>query len=573
MAVMIPSVLPAKGVAPGEEDIFLRLRDDPLTKDWIVLHSLDIAHHRRQVAGEVDFVVIVPHKGVLCLEIKSHFSIRRDNGLWYYGNDPRPELRGPFKQAAEGMFSVQRRVTRGQSELGPVVFWSAVVFPRAPFNVASDEWHPWQVIDSQTYRSTSIGTSITYVLDKAREFLRDVPNARWFDPDSTAPDPDQCALIAKILRPDFEFFESPQSRSGRLQDELKRYTVEQFAALDAMASNPRVIFCGPAGTGKTTLAIEAVRRSVNSGMKVLFLCFNGLLGDKLAEESGQLRPAVTTRTLHGHMLKIVQHVEVENTPQFWQDQLPAMAIDALMESNGGDFLFDELVIDEAQDIFRDKYLEFLDLSLKGGLASGHWRIFGDFEKQAIYGAANIALDTFRQTRSGQAPVYSLRVNCRNTPRIAEFVHLLGGLAPKYSRILRPDSGVEPELNFYDSLAAQQKLLADVLDALADEGSPANETVVLSPRADKYCLAASIQAVPWQDRLRPIALAKPGSISYCSIQSYKGMESPIVVVTDIEQITGEQWQSLFYIAVTRSLHRLILLFHTNTRAEMISILTA
>ena len=51
VARMIPPVIPVSCPSPGEREIFTCLRDEPGTKDWIVLHSLDIAHHLRQVVG------------------------------------------------------------------------------------------------------------------------------------------------------------------------------------------------------------------------------------------------------------------------------------------------------------------------------------------------------------------------------------------------------------------------------------------------------------------------------------------------------------------------------------------
>src|SRR5688500_9443632 len=97
---MIPPVVHGGCTSPGEREIFRRLRDDPATSDWIVLHSLDVAEHRKQIAGEIDFVVIVPAKGVLCLEVKACRSLRRDGGLWYYGTEAKADARGPFKQAS-----------------------------------------------------------------------------------------------------------------------------------------------------------------------------------------------------------------------------------------------------------------------------------------------------------------------------------------------------------------------------------------------------------------------------------------------------------------------------------------
>lgn len=572
MATMIPPILPTEGISPGEYNIFLRLKDDPVTDDWIVLHSLDVANHRRQIFGEIDFVIIVPEKGVLCLEVKSHTSIRREGGLWYYGTKSQPDSRGPLRQASEAMHSIRKRISERRRDLGRIVFWSAAAFPFAPFTAQSDEWHPWQVIDNQTFRANSMGAIVQAILERAQEFLQTKPTANWFDPRRAEPNAEQCRAIADVLRPDFEFFESPQSRAQRLEEELKHYTSEQFIALDAMEDNPRVIFRGPAGTGKTMLAIEAARRSAAARRKVLFLCFNSFLGARLTEQTEVLQPQVTTRTLHSHMLKLAKLPVIKQERQFWEDELPAAAIECLLESTGDSAVYDELIIDEAQDILREPYLDFLDLSLRGGLASGRWRLFGDFEKQAIYGAANLSLDGFRRTRGSNAPVYSLRANCRNTPRLVSLVHLLGGLNPHYSRTLRPDNRVEPEFRFYTSPMEQQGLLAQALEKLIQEGFSSNDIVVLSPRADRPC-ATAITVAPWRDQLRPYSESRQGAVRYCSIHAYKGLEAPAVVVTDIEQIGTEQAQALFYVAITRSLHRLILLMHKDTQFEILSSLAS
>ncbi|MDY6994487.1 MAG: NERD domain-containing protein, partial [Pseudomonadota bacterium] len=68
MAIMYPPSISAGTKSPGEIDIFEKMKYDPLTTDWVVLHSLDIAEHKRQIEGEADFVIIIPNKGVLCLE-------------------------------------------------------------------------------------------------------------------------------------------------------------------------------------------------------------------------------------------------------------------------------------------------------------------------------------------------------------------------------------------------------------------------------------------------------------------------------------------------------------------------
>ena len=154
MARMIPPTIDPNVPSPGEREVFIRLRDDPSAKDWTVLHSLELARHVRHVQGEVDFVILVPGLGVLCLEVKAHREIRVENGQWLFGAK-REKGRSPFKQSSEAMHSVRSRVIERIPSLKNIVFWSAVLFTHASFTQSSAEWHPWQLIDSRRFRNSS----------------------------------------------------------------------------------------------------------------------------------------------------------------------------------------------------------------------------------------------------------------------------------------------------------------------------------------------------------------------------------------------------------------------------------
>jgi len=570
VARMIPPVIDPATASPGEREIFRRLKDDPLSSDWIVLHSLAISHHQRQISGEVDFLIIVPLRGVLGLEVKACSQLRRDGGLWYYG-DEAADPRGPFKQAAEGMHAARRRVVDKDASLKRVLFWSAVCFPYVPFKVDSDEWHPWQVIDAMTFRSRPLAESVFRVFDEARNFLTTRESARWFRPDSGEPGASQCEAIAQALRPDFEFFESAKARAGRRDDELKRYTAEQFLALDAMEVNPRVTFFGPAGTGKTLLAMESARRASASGERTLLLCYNRLLGSWLKNQMAGVPGPLTVGTLHGYLLERARLTPpAEAGADFWQRQLPDATLAALLNV-GGEGEFDELIVDEAQDILRAQYLDVLDLSVKGGLAAGCWRLFGDFERQALF-ETDLTLEKFLATRGEGAPAFSLRINCRNTPRIASMVYLLAGLQPAYARILRADNGIEPELRYYSTKEAEVGLLVNTLGEMFRRGYAGSDIVVLSTRAADP-VAESLPAGAWQDRVRPIELASFGQVRYGTVHAFKGLEAPVIILTDVAAIQDVRSQALFYVAITRATERIVCLVDERVKAEVIGTLTS
>jgi hypothetical protein len=566
---MIPAVVDPATASPGERELYNRLKDDPAAADWIVLHSLDVAHHVRAVSGELDFLVLIPGRGAVALEVKACRSLRRENGLWYYGNEPKGDPRGPFKQASEAMHSV-RAVVERRPELRRVPFWSAVLFPYIRFAERSDEWHPWQVIDSQAFRSKPVSDLLLTVIDSARRFLAEQSSSRWFDPASAEPTARQCDVIAQLLRPDFEISRTPSDLRREREDELTRFTHEQFAALDAMASNPRVAFEGPAGTGKTFLAIEAAQRAALTGRRVLFLCFNRMLGDWLRARNAALSPAVSTETLHAYMLGLASVRPPSRASEvFWVSELPELAAERILGDERFE-PFDELIVDEAQDILREEYLDVLDLVLRGGLAAGQWRIFGDFERQSIFGAMTMSLDDFCSRRGGSPARFHLGNNCRNAPRIVEFIKLLGRLDSGYSRVLRPDTGSDPRIKFQAAPEAGCELLAETLAELYKAGFAGHDIAVLSPAASRSC-AERISQPPWVDRLAPARDAAVGQIPYTSIHAFKGMEAAAVVVTDLHDVEGPEMESLLYVAITRATDRLVLLMDESTRASLARIL--
>jgi DNA polymerase III delta prime subunit len=570
MARMIPATIDPETPSPGERDVFHRLEADRLAEAWIVIHSLNLPHHQRQISGELDFVVLIPEKGILCLEIKAARTVARRGGLWFYGRDEKGDPRGPFRQASDGMHSLRERLARRRPESTRVVFWSAVVFPYTTFTFEPEEWHWWQVIDSGRYRAGSFAASCEEIVDRARALLATKPSAQWFDPGAAFPDAHECQRIAAVLRPDFEFFQSPKARRAEKAAEIKHYTEEQFSAIDAMCANRRVVFEGPAGTGKTLLAIEAARRAVASRKRTLFVCFNRLLGSWLRDETTSVGNDLTAGTLHAQMLSLAGIVPPRDAPaSFWEDELPQRALEALLEEEGAE-TFDILIADEAQDLLRDAYLDVLDLSLAGGLATGEWRIFGDFERQAIYDAATVSVHDFLAQRSGGAPTYRLRTNCRNTPRIATLARLLAKLEPDYARVLRPDDGVEPDVHFYRDDDDAPRALIGALDELRRSGYRGRDVVVLSTRAGGSS-AERLTDPPWSDRLRPMGRSSDGRTPYTTIHAFKGLEAPAVVVTDVSEVSGDTAEALFYVAVTRPTERLVMLLAESARPAIVAAL--
>lgn len=571
---MIPPACPADTPA-GEAILFNKLRDDPGTDGWVVLHSLELRKHRTKSEGEIDMVILVPGQGVLCLEVKGCEVTRRD-GVWVYPYGESVE--GPFRQVSGAMHSLRDYLQKRDPNLAGLLFFSAAAFTRIEFNEESPEWHPWQIIDSRTLGRMPISLVVTRIFERAHQHVISKYGKRaWYDNQLSRPTTEQVRRMANLLRGNFEYVVQPRGDVQRIEESLLRLTEEQYEALDAVQDNNRVILKGLAGTGKTFIAIEAARRAVADGRKTLLLCFNRLLADWMktvvrnmpGNESGLLRCA----HLHGLLREIAgDSAPVRNDPEYWGHELPARVIDCLLADDRSLPQFDLLLVDEAQDLLSDDYLDVLDLLVVGGLAGGCWAILGDFERQAIYLAeggrtASAMLDSLKQRAPNHA-TYNLRINCRNASPIAEILTLACNVRPGYSRFLHEMEGAGVDPRFWHDDEDQERLLDDAVSELR-RVFHSDEIVILSPNADERSCAGRL----WGNGhgrhsytpFRESAKHGKGGIRYISVHAFKGLEAPAIIVTDIERL-DERARALLYVAMSRARIRLLLLMHENSRRE-------
>lgn len=567
-AHMLPCLCPANAVT-GEKEVFRLLENDPKTRGWIVLHSLDLAEHVRQLRGEADFVVLIPEQGILVLEVKSHAVVRFDSRGWWLGNAVRPEERGPFKQAEEAMHSIRNYLHQhGEEKSLPIV--SGVIFTSASFNWKSPEWHEWQVLDRQSLHARPISENLLRIITHAHVHFTSKGLA-WADRklDASA---DKMNRVASILRPRFEMLASPAVRRKALDDNLHECTSQQFRFLDNWSENDRLLTSGLAGTGKTTLAIEAVRRekAANPAATVGFFCFNRLLGTRLALDCSGLGDSVKVGHFHQWMTSLVgispTHRE-RIDPEFWRKTLPEKVL-ALLTSPGmsGGFL-DYLVLDEAQDLFTEAYLDIFDLLLKGGFVNGRWLLVGDFERQDIYSGGVVSKSDFYEQRAQQrCSLFKLDENCRNTPEISNTLTMLANLKPGYTRTLRADTRHDPKIHFYTTDEEQLEMALAAWDHSLGDGFKPRDIVFLSPFRESAFGQLLARHPRFNGRLKEYQLGSE-SAGFTTIHAFKGLEAAIVILSDIKETDDAKRLDLFYVGMSRALHRLVILCHKSFKPTL------
>ncbi len=539
MSRMIPPYISRDVKSRGEKLLFKLFKDAPGTDDWVVVHALGVAKHKTRVYGEIDFMVLAPGLGVFCLEVKSG-RVKREQGVWKFTNrygDTAEKTRGPFEQAQEAMFSIKSAVRRqygGHSPLNKLLFGYGVMFPDIKFNTHGPDQEGWLVYDRDS-RKGSVSDYIRRLAAKTREKVKD---ARWFDPAGSLPTKEVIAELAYFLRGDFERRITPRQILDDIEEQLGEYTTEQYVVLDQLAGNPRCLFRGAAGTGKTMLALESARRSMLFGLRTLLLCHSELLGEWLRE------------------------------------QLPVAARGKLgFAGDWGRFLartrksaikpFDVLIVDEGQELISPASLDIIEPLLKGGLRQGEWQIFCDFEK---HDAEKIRFTL--EARGGTFAHFKLTTNCRNGGAIGKLAAQVAGLteAPALPGMTL---GRPVGRHYYSDGKEQLRMLKELLKSLKHGRIAFERITILSSKPFKDSCAAGLNRKAYHladVNTNPSQLGGKKQITFSTIQKYKGLENSYVVITDVEDVTSEEARSLLYLGVTRAQAGLDLLVSESSRQD-------
>lgn len=551
MARMIPSVISPEVKSNAERRIFEWFRNDPQTESWVVLHSLGIANHRTVLFGELDFFVIAPKLGVFALEVKGG-RVKCEDGIWHFTNkygQTSTKIRGPFDQANEGIFSLfdaLKKKCGANHPLSKLLFGTGVMFPDITFQADGIDGEQWQVFDQNDSKNLS-----GFVKRLSKNTKR-----KWeekYGPINPNKLPDAKAVreLANILRPNFDKAISLYTQINYAEEALTTLTKEQLKCLDQLEDNSRCLIQGPAGTGKTLLALEEVKRSVAKGEKVAFFCFNSMLGNWLKgyfnAMDKPLRPEFVG-TFHSFLNCIVNSTEMsihypsdENMEKFYREEMPLIALEALEKT---EVHFDKIVVDEAQDLIVPDYLDIIDSVLKGGISRGKWSMFGDFAMQAIYNNS-VSPEGMKALLEDKTSFikFNLKINCRNTKPIGNEVKFITGFDNSSYLLTKVDG---PPVNYitYKNIGEQKEKLEALLLKLKLEQVDISKITILSPFKWQNSVASMLDS----ELIKEFKLGLKEGISFSTIQAYKGLENVVIIITDIETFEHEK---VMYVGLSRA----------------------
>ena len=539
MAHMYPKLFPRENKSGGEKKVFHFFKENA-PDNWYILHSFRLPAHLKVVFGESDFIVIAPGFGIFTLEIKSG-GVGFDGTDWLFidrDHKVSKKQRGPFEQARDGMFEVERiikRHTGNNYSREKYLYGYGVIF------TDEDSFPVSAITEDESWRlmqKTGSGDYCAFIKKLATKFKKELKSlGKRLPGELTAED---AALICSVLRPEIECVPPMKSFIEYSEEDIIKLTDEQFRCMDDIEINDRTVVLGGAGTGKTLLALEDARRAYDMGKTVAVFCYNKNLAKSIRKS---LPAEIDVFSFHAFMTKIcgkrVDELGTGWDNNFFKNVLPKLTLSVLQEHP---VRYSKIIIDEFQDLCVDTYLKVLNEILEGELFDGCFTFYGDFAKQAIY-SSDTSLDSL-----GNYAYYAkkkLSINCRNTKNIGnEIVNVTGYEDTKY---LFSISGEPVEYYSWRDLVEEKEALKKVLKTLKTKSISSKDIMILSPRKRSDSVVSALDPAKYV-----IGDIDDDPKSYQALfstaQSFKGLESKVVIVTDIEDYSD---LNLMYVALSRA----------------------
>ena len=513
--------------------------------------------------GEADVVLAHPDLGVMVIEVKGG-RIQRIGGRWESvgGNGHANSIKDPFAQVTGAMHRLKRVCQSLPAwPAHDVRFIRAVAFPDAAYDRTMTPDGPREMVIDHDDLAT---------VDERIEAIFD-----WWSRsgdasvDGGAPGAIGMRALHELLARDIEIV-SPLA-AGVAVDEARILTLSerQFQVLDMLAAQRRALILGVAGSGKTLIAAEKARRLAAQGFDVLFTCFNRPLAEFLAQTVGR-NERVTVSTFHRLSERLGQEAgligpDPAHDPAYF-DGLPDVLDRALQVLT--DVRFDAIVVDEGQDLDAEWWLPLLDLLRDR--ERGIVYVFGDANQDLYHAREPDELGVVMP--DSIEPIY-LTENRRSTRAIHHFA--LRFAASMTDGV--PSSALGPEGRSVEVFTypegdadACRRVLATVLRRVIDTGRvAASDVVVLTPRSARSSWLMRADAEPveaWPYRLMPeygpegAVLPPPargGEVRVATIFRYKGLESPVVVLCEIDgRVEEADLAPLLYVGATRARSHLV-----------------
>src|SRR5699024_7610519 len=311
---------------------------------------------------------------------------------------------------------------------------------------------------------------------------------------------------------------------------FNRMTAEQSVLLDYLEEQEIAGIQGTAGTGKTMIAIEKARR-LSQNEKVVFLCFNSLLGEFLKKRYEKEMTNVTFTNLYAMVAKAYnRRVDEDDIVSFLNST----------EDFPNDWKYKSIIVDEGQDFSTNMIEKLKDISI---LNEGSFYVFYD-KNQLVQQRNN--LEWLQVIECNLV----LSINCRNTLEIAKSSTRPLRIEDKKIKTKYKIDGKQP---YFYNLNSTSKLIDKIDESIrnfTEEGIQRKQIVILTVKTFDKSILKDIEKI---GNYRIVNEPDGKNILFTTARKFKGMESDIVLLIDIDEETLSNDESLrvFYVGASRA----------------------
>ena len=549
MARMYPDHPLGDTKSNAERKVFYSLKDS-LSNDYIVLHSVPIYRRPNKngplLDGEIDFLILHSDKGMIAIEVKGGgIELNGDTGEWFSASfdGKKFKIKNPYEQSKTYCYDLLNDIkNHPATRRFSCPHGHAVWFPDV--DLVGRDLGISPALKEITLDFSDLGRA-----PKAIAMI--FKNALGRDR-RKGPTKEGVKAIQKYLAPSWKI---PINLSRKISDDKEsifKATSSQYKVLTLIERFNRATICGPAGSGKTFLAIEKARRIVekNPQKRVVIVCFNVVLAQFLKQIIPYSKQ-IHVFHFHGLCIDFCKKANLDipvPDPQvdqrlFFKNELPDSLLDALSLI---DDRYDALIVDEGQDFEDNWWLPLQELLRDPD--EGMFYIFFD-DNQNLYGK--------KKSLPLSEPPFYLSENCRNTKQIHNeaMKYYKGEIKIK---AIGPDGHPPVVVKIFPQSNEKNIVGKVIADLLRNEKVKPPDITILTPHKESKsiwtkgdCLANCL--ITWQREDQGL-----GNNLLCStIHSFKGLESPIVILTETDAVWKDRKDELLYIATSRATSHLII----------------
>lgn len=471
--------------------------------------------------GEADFIILHPNYGILVIEVKSG-EIEYKNGIWTQTNTKTrfsKEIH-PYHQAMKSQFEILERLDRDldgapRPMLGHAVWFTSV--DRTGFGNLPPEAAPEITFDKASLDNpeAAIHTAFSYWEKRYRPVSLNVAGLQ---------------RVIDVLCPHFHAIPSLKAKADEAKQSYVLMTKQQMLLLDFLDEQRTAVIHGPAGTGKTVLALEKAKRLAAQGNQVLFLCYNSFLRNFLKKSNSI--PNVVFHTAHSLAYECLGH--------------KGSSIDTLLSEFNiylstqcavAQWRYNSMIVDEGQDL-DDDLLSNLFVFAKE--KQGCFYVFYDRNQNIL----NRKPPQWIESAECRLVLHN---NCRNTKEVFDVSCNMIGLDNRSSNELH---GEIPTIQFYINDRDEDAVVDAFLERAGAEGIPAGDIVILTAKTvEETAISLNKPHAGFSLSLEE----KHGKILFTTIRKFKGLEAEAVLIVDssMTALLQSEHRKLLYVGASRA----------------------